>query len=189
VGAERDGAGETSAAIDLSAARRMLDIGGGPGVYAIEFARRNPRLQVVILDNQETLDVARRNVERAGLEQRVTFAAGDALADEPADGFDFILLSNLLHSFAAGDNAALVGRCGGWLRPGGRLCVKDFILEGDRTAPAAAALFAVNMLVNTEEGNCYTAEEIEGWLAAAGFGDLNLIELTPPNRMIMGTKA
>jgi hypothetical protein len=56
-----------------------------------------------------------------------------------------------------------------------RVVLRDHVMSPDRTAPRAGALFAVNMLVGTEEAGTFTFEEISGWLREAGFGEARLL--------------
>ena len=173
---------ETAQELDLKDARRLLDVGGGPGLFAIEFAKANPGLSVVIMDSEKTLQVAARNIKAAGLSERITLKVGDAFQDDPGRDFDFVLLSNVIHSYSSEQNRLLIGHCAQALVSGGRICVKDFVLHPDRTSPAAAALFAVNMLVNTDEGDCYTLAEIRDWLDHAG---LHFEDARPVSRFSM----
>ena len=64
----------------------------------------------------------------------------------------------------------------GALDPGGRIVIRDYVMEPDRTEPASGTVFAINMLVNTEGGNSYTFEEIRDGLTAAGFERVRLIQ-------------
>lgn len=185
----RDSAALTAAALELSEVRRLLDVGGGPGLYAIECARRAPELQAVILDGPETLEVAQRNIAAAGFSDRITARAGDAFTGPLGSGYDLILLSNFIHIYSAAQNRALMARCGAALAPGGRLAIKDFLLEPDRTVPLGAALFAVNMLVSTEQGDCYSGEEVREWCAGAGLRFERQTELTPHSSLLIARKA
>jgi hypothetical protein len=53
--------------------------------------------------------------------------------------------------------------------PGGVIIIRDFFLEEDRTTPPQASLFAINMLVGTSGGDCYTESEVTDLLQKAGF--------------------
>ena len=55
------------------------------------------------------------------------------------------------------------------LEPQGRIAVRDIVMEPCRTRPRDGALFAINMLVNTESGGTFTFEEFAEDLQAAGF--------------------
>lgn len=147
----------------------MLDLGGGSGAYSIAFARASDRLTVEILDMPQAVPLAREYIRAAGLEDRIHVRAGDLTRDRLGAGFDLILLSAICHLFSAGENRKLFRRCHRGLAPGGRLLIRDFILDEDRAGPPAAALFALNMLVATRGGGTYTLNQYRDWLAAAGF--------------------
>jgi len=179
----------TADALVLENPERMLDVGGGPALYSIEFARRYPNLQAVVVDSKETLEIADENVREAGLEDRIRLLPGDIFTVAPGGDYDFILVSNLVHSFSDDENACLVDKLAKAMRSGGRLSIKDFFLEPDRTAPAWAALFAVNMLVSTQKGDCYTVEEATNWLNRAGLVAESFHMITPQTGVLLGRKA
>jgi SAM-dependent methyltransferase len=150
--------------------RRMLDIGGGPATFAIAFAEANPHLRAEVLDLEDVVPIARRHIREAGLGDRVTARVGDLRSDTFGQGYDLILASAVCHMISEAENQDLFRRCAAALVPGGRLAIREFILEPDRTAPREAALFALNMLAATARGNVYTEAEYRRWLRAAGFG-------------------
>ena len=64
------------------------------------------------------------------------------------------------------------------LTPGGRLLIQDaFVLNRNGLYPQEANLFAVTMLLFTEEGNTYSVAETTEWLCEAGFGRVRLLKL------------
>ena len=86
------------------------------------------------------------------------------------------------------DNASLVKRIAGSLAPGGRLYIKDFLLDADRTTPAWSALFGLQMLVSTDGGDCYTVDEVRGWLDDAGLVLEGVSDLTPQSRLAVARR-
>lgn len=184
----RVSAAETSKVLDLAGVRRLLDIGGGPAIYAIEFARRNPALEVVVFDSEATLTVAESNIRAAELEDRVTCRSGNALEDELGGTYDLIFISNVVHIYSATTNRQLLGRCATALEPGGRLVIKDFLLDDDRLGPPGGAVFAVNMLVSTEGGDCYTVSEVNDWLAEHGLQFESLADVATKSRLLTSRK-
>ena len=58
----------------------------------------------------------------------------------------------------------------------------------ERTGPPSAMIFAVNMLVNTNEGDTFTFSEISQWLAEAGFTDARMMEVPGPGPLVLATK-
>jgi predicted O-methyltransferase YrrM len=178
----------TVEALDLGGVASALDLGGGPAIYAVEMARSSEGLVVTVLDRPGTLAEARRNVEAAGLADRVRLLPGDALADPLGGPYDLVFTSNLVHIYPPEANRRLIARAAAALSPGGRLAVKDFLLDPDRTAPAGGALFAVNMLVATEGGDSYTVEEVAGWAEEAGLTVEGVRDLTAQSRLLVARK-
>jgi predicted O-methyltransferase YrrM len=164
------------ATIEPGAARALLDVGGGPGTYTLAFLRASPLLRATLFDRPAVVEMARDRFAAAGLLQRVTLAAGDFYRDELPGGHDLALLSAIIHQNSPAQNVELYRKVLGALQPGGRLVIRDHVMERDRIRPPAGALFAVNMLVGTEGGGTYTLEEIEEGLAEAGFADVRLLQ-------------
>jgi SAM-dependent methyltransferase len=150
-----------------SKARRFLDLGGGPGSYAMALAKRYPRLQGVIMD--QTITVAKKLIGEHGLADRLTVRAGDIFKDDLGNGYDAVLCSNVIHIFNESVNRKLLRRAAQALRPGGKLFIVEFFLERSRTAPAKSAVFSVMMYLYTATGRCYSWVEVEGWLKSLGF--------------------
>lgn len=161
-------------AIDLSGVKRALDLGGGPGTYCIELARRG--IEATLFDLHGTLGHAKRLAIEAGASYRLM--GGDFLEDPIGEGYDLILLSQILNGYSEAYCRELIGKCLAALAPGGQLVVQEMPLEEGRTAPVMGALFAVNLLVATAGGRTYTVAEMEGWLKAAGFEGIESKRLT-----------
>jgi SAM-dependent methyltransferase len=165
-----------AARLDLKRRRRLLDLGGGAGTYAIAFCQANPGLTAVIFDLPGPLAVAHSLVSEAGLTDRISLKAGDFRTDALPGSFDLTLLSNVLHGQSAQTNQRILGEVYGALEPGGELILRDVLMNEDRTSPAFGALFAVNLLLHSAAGRCYTFSEVSEWLLKAGFHDLEVIE-------------
>jgi hypothetical protein len=163
-------AGPLAAFIDTAGPVRMLDLGGGAATFSIAFAQANPLLQAEVLDLASVVPIAERHIREAGLSARVTTRVGDLRSSELGTGYDLLLASAVCHILGEAENLDLLRRCACALNPGGRLVIREFILDPDRTGPKEPALFALNMLVGTSRGNVYTEAEYREWLQAAGFG-------------------
>ena len=176
------------AALDLSGVRRVLDVGGGSGGYAIALARAVPGLRIEVLDLADVVPLTTRYVAAAGVADRVRARVGDLNVDDFGTGYDLVLISAICHMNGPAANADLIRRAARALAPGGRVAVLDHILAPDRTAPVTGAIFAVNMLVNTEAGGNYTAAEYSGWMRDAGLADVAQVPLPGPADLMVGTK-
>jgi 2-polyprenyl-3-methyl-5-hydroxy-6-metoxy-1,4-benzoquinol methylase len=159
-------AGNVIRILDLRGAKKALDLGGGPGTYSIELARRG--IAVTLFDLPNTVEVAQDLIRRSGV-KGVLFRGGDFHFDDIGRGYDLALLSQVVHSHSAMENRALIGRVFDALAPNGCIAIHEFTLNEDHASPPIGALFSVNMLVNTAGGRSYTANEMQGWLRKAGF--------------------
>lgn len=175
-------------AVGLQGVRRMLDLGGGSGAYSIAFAQASPQLQIEILDLPDVLPLTERYVRQAGLSDRIKLRPGDLLHDIFSTGFDLVLLSAICHSFSPEQNCDLFRRACQALVPGGRIVVREFILDPDRTSPRWAALFSLNMLVGTESGASYSEADYAAWLREAGFTDVHRVNLPGPSGLMIGKR-
>lgn len=158
----------------VGAARCLLDVGGGSGLYAIAFVRAHANLRAVVWDRAEVLKVAREMVERHGASQRVSLAAGDMFTSPIPSGCDLMLLSNILHDWDVPDCQKLIGRCAEALPPGGKLLIHDVFLNDALDGPLSVALYSA-ALFNVTEGRAYSAAEYRQMLSAAGLRPGKLI--------------
>jgi O-methyltransferase domain/Dimerisation domain len=148
--------------------RRLLDIGGGHGLYSVELCRRHPELTATILDLPGSGHIGRDVVAAAGLAPRIRHVDGDARTADLAGPVDLVLCFNLVHHLAPAEVAALFGRVRAALAPGGTLAVMDaFAIPSDRGAAAATVLNLFTYLSSGVAG--YTPAQLHGWLADAGF--------------------
>lgn len=175
-------------AVDASRVLRMLDIGGGSGAYSIAFAQANPALLAEILDIRDVVPIARRHIEEAGVADRVTVREGDLRTSDFGGGLDLVLISAICHMLGAHENRELVAKSYAALGAGGRIVISDFILDPDRAGPRQPALFALNMLVGTSQGNTYTEEEYAFWMREAGFDGIRRVALAGPAHLMIGTR-
>lgn len=172
-------------AVALDHPRRMLDVGGGSGAYAIAFAQAHPQLQVEILDLPAVTAIADRHISAANVHDRVRTRVGDLTRDALGHDYDLILLSAVCHMLSPDANRDLLKRCFAAAARGARIVIQDFILEASKTAPKAGALFALNMLVGTSAGSSYSGEEYSTWLREAGFTGVEEVGLPGPTGLII----
>lgn len=165
--------------IDLTGAAQLLDVAGGTGAFAITLCRRYPGLRATILDFPNVTAVAARYVSDAAMADRVALLPGDALETDWPTGQDVVLMSYLLSAVGAAGIPVLTRRARSALVPGGRVIVHDFMLDEDRSGPFAAAGFFLSYLTLRTDPISFTASDVESWLAAAGFADIQSGTMIP----------
>lgn len=172
---------KVAAHINLSGRRRLLDLGGGPGTYAIHFCQQNPQLNATILDLRTTQPFAEATLKRFSMSERVDFVAGDFHDGPLPGGFDVAWLSHVLHGEGPKNCSNMLANAVGALEPGGVLFIQEFILDEDRTSPLFPALFSLNMLLGTPEGQSYSELELFELLRQAGLSRTERLQIELPN--------
>jgi SAM-dependent methyltransferase len=167
----------------LRAGDRLLDLGGGPGTYAVAWAQAYPRAEISVFDTPGTLRVARKILREKGAEERIRLMEGDFLKDPLGGPYDFIWISQILHAFPEADCRKLLRKARAALAPGGRAAVQEFLLAEGKTSPPGPVFFSVHMVAVTEGGRAYTAKEVAGMMRSAGF---RKIAADPPDPLGVG---
>lgn len=167
--------------IDLSRRCHLLDLGGGPGTYAIHFCLNNPQLKATIYDLPTTRPFAEMTIERFGLTGRVGFMDGDYLKEGIEGVYDVAWLSHILHGEAPEDCQRIIRKAVSALEPGGMIIVHDFLLNNTMDGPLFPALFSLNMLLGTPNGQSYSEKQITDMLDRAGAKEIRRIPFETPN--------
>ncbi len=167
---------------------RVLDLAAGSGVWGIALAQSSEHVAVTAVDWADVLPATQETVARFGLTNRFAFRSGDLLTADFGSGYNVATLGHILHSEGEARSKTLLRKTFDALASGGTIAIAEFLVNADRTGPVMPLLFAANMLVNTDEGDTYSFEEIRGWLTEAGFTDARLLESPGPSPLILATK-
>lgn len=163
--------------LDLSGCRQLLDVGGGPGTYAVLLTEKYPDLHVTVLDLPAIVAIARQLIQSP----RVTTVAGDATTgDYGVAGHDAVLFSGVLHQMDPATIQRMLRGAQRALRPGGCVIISDLMLDAAKTQPLFSVLFSLQMLLTTPRGAVFATEECVAWLKAAGFTGARIQPLPPP---------
>ena len=167
--------------IDIRGRLRLLDLGGGPGTYAIHFCMLNPDLNAVVYDLPTTRPFAEQTIARFGLCDRIAFAAGDFMHEDIQGHYDVAWLSHILHGAGPEGSAVILEKAVAALENGGLIMVQEFILDDNLCTPLFPALFSLNMLLGTPAGQSFSQSELFEMLSAAGVRELRRLPLDLPN--------
>jgi ubiquinone/menaquinone biosynthesis C-methylase UbiE len=173
--------------VDEKADRKLkiLDVAAGHGLYGIAFANKNPQTEVVALDWQNVLEVARENAGKAGVSDRYQTIAGSAFDVEYGTGYDLILLTNFLHHFDPATCETLLRKVRAALSDDGRAVILEFVPNEDRISPPETAGFSLVMLAGTPAGDAYTFPELEKMCSNAGFARSEFHPLPPSVQQVV----
>lgn len=159
--------------LDLSNCSRLLDVGGGHGIYSLELLKRFPGLTATVVDREPPLRVAQEYAGQAGLSERVALAFDDIHTYHAGKAPDVVLMANILHDYSHSDARRLVQHFAEQLPSGGMLIVLDAFLDPVAagappisTGPRPVAAYSA-MLFSICEGRCYSLDEYQSMLTNA----------------------
>lgn len=159
--------------IDLSGVKYLLDVGGGSGAFSMEFVSLKPEIKATVFDLPNVIPITNKFIEKEGYSGKIVTHTGNYTKDDLPEGFDLVFLSAIIHSNSLQVNTGLIKKCFNSLNKSGRIIIQDWIMNNDRTQPTSGAIFAINMLVGTEAGDCFTEQEVTDMLNAAGFKNIS----------------
>lgn len=151
-------------------ARRLLDVGGGHGLYSVRFCHRHARLTATVVDRPEVLELTRRVAAEEGLGARIEARAADFWVDDLGAGYDVALVFNVLNAYDDESKVELLQRVASALSPGGMLVVVDGMRGHARRGLARAIVELTTLrMFDPDAPATYRREDLLGWLRRAGF--------------------
>lgn len=182
----KNNASEIIRRINLKNVKKVLDVGGGSGVYAMAFVNAGSGITSTVFDLPNVIPLTHEYIRKENMVGKINTAIGDYTVDNLPAGYDLVFLSAIVHSNSYLENQKLVNKCAGSLNPGGRIIIKDQVMEDSRIVPARGALFALNMLVGTAAGDTYTEKEMKEWFDHAGVRFEERIDIDGDDSMVIG---
>ena len=169
----------------------ILDLGGGPGTFAIRFCQEYPNIKATVFDLPDVIGVSKEIISNyeVNIQKRITLIAGNFETDNLGENiYDVIFMSNILHALPRGDVEILFTKCHKALKKNGMLVIRDMVLSNDRTSPLDGSLLSLNMLLTSERGQVYTIDEFQQSLTKNGFTTGHIYELTGYSDIILSNK-
>lgn len=154
--------------VDLRGRTRLLDIGGGSGIYACSLVAHHPHLCAMVFDQRPVDQIAAKLIAQRGFTDRVSVLAGDMFKGPLPRDSDVHLYSNVLHDWGVPEVRQLLAASFNALQPGGLLIIHDAFISADKTGPLPVAAYSA-LLMHSTQGKCYSTAEYEEYLEEAGF--------------------
>ncbi|HEX8896652.1 MAG TPA: class I SAM-dependent methyltransferase, partial [Terriglobales bacterium] len=140
---------------------RVLDVAAGHGLFGIAVAQRLPQAEITAQDWPKVLEVAHCNSKQAGVANRYRLLPGSVFDIDLGEGYDVVLLTNLLHHFDQHSCTQILRKIHTCLSDKGLLINLEFVPNEDRVSPPIPATFSLMMLGLTSSGDAYTARQHE----------------------------
>ena len=158
-------------AVSFRDRRRLLDIGGGAGAFAIAVAQRWPHLEITIADLPAVADIARKRIADAGMEDRIQVVGVDASREPLPGGYDTVSLVRILHDHDEPMALSLLAAAKTALNDGGMLLVAEPMADAPGAGELIAAYFNVYLLA-MGSGRPRRFDELSKLLEKGGFGHI-----------------
>jgi ubiquinone/menaquinone biosynthesis C-methylase UbiE len=168
---------------------RVLDLAAGSGIWGIALAQKSPRVRVTAVDWAGIIPTTKRITKRFGVAEQFEYVEGDLLETNFGTGFDVAILGHILHSEGEERSRQLLNKIFRVLKSGGTIAIAEQLVNDQRTAPTFALMFAVQMLVNTEQGDTFSFDEVKSWLEDAGFKRVRKLNAPGPSPLILAAKS
>ncbi|MHB1654150.1 MAG: DUF2284 domain-containing protein [Desulfitobacteriaceae bacterium] len=171
----------------LPLAGKILDVGTGSGAMASGFLENFPALTATLLDLPHVLDYTREFMDKRGFGERLTYCPANILEPWPVEqeDYDLVILSNIIHAYSEEEIPVVLERVAHCLKPDGLLLIHDFFPEH---YPGKAALFDLNMFINTYNGKIFSQTWVQEELTRVKLFMTELIPLTTDTAVIFAAK-
>lgn len=173
--------------VPLTGRKRLLDVGGGPGIFSIIFCQKSPGLTATVFDLPQTLTITREIIQRYGADAAVATSEGSYLEDEFGHDYDVVLLSSMISQEGPDVIKSILRKSFDAMLPGGRLLVQEQFLNTEKSGPLLPVLIGLNQLIHTPAGRAYSAQEMADMAYEIGFRDLSFRPLPDPSPFTLVT--
>lgn len=175
---------------DFSSYNKLMDIGGGSGVYAIEVVKQNPNMSAVILELESACRVADQYIKRFNLEDKIHTQVFDFFKDNLPTDYDVAILSHIIHFLDEEKDRILLKKIYDSL-PNDRnsaIIISEWLLNDEKTGPIPSALMSLTMIVDQPEDRNYSFLEVSKMLTDVGFTNIEKRPLAGPAEVVIGYK-
>jgi precorrin-6B methylase 2 len=175
--------------LDFRDAKYLVDVGGGNGTNILAFARKFPHLRAAVFDSASVCELAKTNITREGLSDRLDVWPGDCFVDPFPKEADVILFAHFFTIWSEEHNRQLLRKCFESLPRGGTVIIFNMMQRDTEDGPLGAAMGSPYFLtLATGEGMLYTWREYSQWMRDAGFGSIETRALPRSHGLVIGRK-
>jgi cyclopropane fatty-acyl-phospholipid synthase-like methyltransferase len=175
--------------LDLRDTKYLVDVGGGNGTNIVAFARKFPHLRAAVFDSASVCEIAKENIAKERLSDRLDVWPGDCFCDPFPEGVDAILFAHFFTIWSEEHNRQLLRKCFESLPRGGAVIIFNMMQLDTENGPLGAAMGSPYFLtLATGEGMLYTWREYKQWMRDAGFRSIKNRALPRDHGLIIGKK-
>jgi 2-polyprenyl-3-methyl-5-hydroxy-6-metoxy-1,4-benzoquinol methylase len=158
---------------EFKRAKKLLDIGGGHGLYSIAFSQLKPDLEVVLFDLPHVTENAKEHLEQHGMQGKIKIIAGDFTKDDIGNGYDIVFASDVTIS-------GILKKVYDALNENGVLIYRRWTINDDRTSPLTSVLFDFMLAMMRSEHRVYTLGEYTHLFEEVCFCIARILDISTP---------
>jgi len=170
---------------DFAPHRRVLDLGGGTGSFLLPILARYQNLECTLYDLPQVAAATRQRMASDLVGARIQVIAADFFKDSIPEGYDVVIIANIVHCFAADRVIHLLRRVREHVSAEARILLVDFWTDPTHTQPVFAALMAGEFLLTPGGGDVYSVDEAQRWLRDTGWKAVAHKPLAGPASLIV----
>jgi predicted O-methyltransferase YrrM len=169
--------------------KRILDLGGGHGVYSMALAQSNSASNVALFDQPNIIEFAKGFIAEYEMDDKIRFMSGDFNADDIGTGYDMVFVSHVFYLLS--DLNCILRKIYNSLNDGGIVVLNHWMMDDCRTSPKVSVIFDLYLSLISRDYGCRTVSEFNKLLGDAGFGDVRVFDIRTahsPSMIVVGLK-
>lgn len=168
-------------------AKRLIDLGGGHGLFGIGFAQENPQLEVVVFDQPGVTDITQEYINEYGMQDRVKTMTGDYTKDDIGSNYDIAFEACSFGGNVDEAKSFYQRVCNG-LNDNGLFIIQTFTINDDRTAPLSSLIWDLKeQMTGHSHMHIRTNGELFDIFEKVGLAGERVIDMSESSTMPMRT--
>jgi SAM-dependent methyltransferase len=165
--------------VDMTDRASILDLGGGSGAYCIAAVNSYPHLKCVVFDFEPVCRIADGFIAQWGMQDSISTHPGDFTRDPFPGDADVMIMASNLPQYNDAMLTKIFKKAFDALQPGGEFHLVGETLDNDKSGPLGPALWGLHEALFGSEGRGHSEKEVMGYLASAGFSDIEVHPFVP----------
>ena len=165
---------------DFSRYETVTDVGGALALLSRLVGARHDHLSFNSFDLPPVAPHAQKQIDAAGMADRITVVSGDFFADDVPKA-DVVTMGNILHDWNLEKKKILIRKAYEALPEGGALIAIENLIDDARRENVFGLLMSLNMLIEFGDAFDYTGADFRDWCGEAGFRRFEIIPLAGPS--------